>query len=128
MPTVPVPPFVSAAEAVYRDTLVSDNTTRDMSLRPDYADLARRMSSSTTVMQRPPLHEITDERTRKMWIAMRLRMVEGQRWPFDFLETHLSGERVLVFTAIGDKHVVLEDAAELFPSDTLVTQLRLIAK
>jgi hypothetical protein len=100
-----------------------------MSLSPDYAELTRRISSSTgPVMQRPPLHEIADERTRKMWIAMRLRLPEGQRWPFDFLETHYAGEKVLVFAVIGDNHVVLEDAAELFPSDTLITQLRLIAK
>ncbi len=125
MSTIPVSPSISAAEAMYRDSLSSRGS---LTLGPDYADLARRISSSTTVPQRPPMHEITNEHTRKMWLAMRLRLVEGQQWPFDFLETHLSGERVLVFTAIGDKHVVLEDASELFPSDALVTQLRLIAK
>jgi len=126
MPTVPVPPYVSDAERMYRDSL---GGPVNMSLSPDYAELTRRISSSTgPVMQRPPLHAVADERTRKMWISMRLRLPEGQRWPFDFLETHYAGEKVLVFAVIGDNHVVLEDAAELFPSDTLITQLRLIAK
>lgn len=35
---------------------------------------------------------------------------------------------VLVLVVIGEKHELLEDGYALFPSDTLITQLRLLAK
>lgn len=72
------------------------------------------------------MNSITSATFRKQAIAMRLRVEEGARWPFDFLETHLCGEQVAVFLVVGDKPVTVMDDAHLFPSDTLVAQLNLL--
>lgn len=77
---------------------------------PDYAD------------------DISSSSYRKNMIGMRLRVPPGAMFPFDALETHYAGEKVFIFVAVDDKPVVLEDESALFPSDALVTQLRLIQK
>lgn len=73
-------------------------------------------------------NDIAFPETRKAMLAMRLRIPEGARFPFDCLETHWGEEKVFIFVVQDDKPVILEDPAELFPSDTLITQLRLIQK
>lgn len=60
-------------------------------------------------------------------IAMRLRIQQGSRIPFDHLNcAYVTPEKVAVFVVQNGQHMVLEDDANLFPSDTLITQLRLI--
>jgi hypothetical protein len=73
-------------------------------------------------------NDIASPDNRKRMIGMRLWLPNGYSWSFDFLETHWHGEKVFVFVATGEQYVVLEDQAALFPSDTLITQLRLIQK
>lgn len=61
-------------------------------------------------------------------IAMRLRLRDGDRSPFDFIQAHKAAEnKYFVFICQGDQAVTLEDD-DLFPSDRLITQLRLIMK
>lgn len=71
---------------------------------------------------------ISSSSYRKKMIGMRLRIPNGSLFPFAHLETHYAGEKVFVFVVVDDKPVVLEDESSLFPSDTLITQLRLIQK
>lgn len=93
-------------------------------------------SSNVSTLSRPystndiafPENDIAFPETRKAMLAMRLRIPEGARFPFDCLETHWGEEKVFIFVVQDDKPVILEDPAELFPSDTLITQLRLIQK
>jgi hypothetical protein len=48
--------------------------------------------------------------------------------PFDFINAYLiTPERVVVFLVVNGEPQMLEDGA-LFPSDTLITQLRLLIK
>jgi hypothetical protein len=63
-------------------------------------------------------------------IATRLHLGPGDKLPFEFIEAHRSrcGEKVFVFVVAGDKAVTLEDEWPLFPSDTLITSLRLLEK
>jgi hypothetical protein len=60
-------------------------------------------------------------------IRMRLGLTPGAPLPFQFLEHYkVSSEKHIVFVVQGGKPVIIEDG-ELFPSDQLITQLRLIA-
>lgn len=46
--------------------------------------------------------------------------------PFDFLEVVQMANRVVVFIAHNDQAIQVEDNLDLFPSDALITQLRLL--
>lgn len=120
------------AEAMYRNALTASNPPIStstgiqpggMTLGVSSVDLARRISSFPT---KPPTNDITYPDNRKSMIAMRLRLTDGMKWPFDFLETHHQDDKVLVFVVANRQPVILEDEAGLFPSDALITQLRLI--
>lgn len=76
----------------------------------------------------PSLTNINADESRMRMIYMRLRLLEGEKFPFDSLNTSLGKEKVFVFVVQDDKAVILEDSVDLFPSDTLITQLRLIQK
>ncbi len=75
-----------------------------------------------------PNDPLNDPGKRKGMIAWRLRIAEGELLPFEFIETHLSGDKVYVFIFLGKEPVVLTDEADLFPSDQLIGSLRLIRK
>jgi hypothetical protein len=47
--------------------------------------------------------------------------------PFDHISIHRNTETVFVFVVSDKKPVVIEDEASMFPSDSLVTRLRMIA-
>lgn len=72
--------------------------------------------------------DISTDSWRMRALAMRLRISEGHQLPFQHLSTAWTGEKVFVFVVEHDQAVTLEDDANLFPSDVLITQLRLIAK
>lgn len=60
-------------------------------------------------------------------LSLRLRITEGT-FPKSFTDLHTSrdGDTVFVFVTLKGKAVTLEDNAGLFPSDTLVSQIRLL--
>lgn len=70
----------------------------------------------------------TQQWSLKQMIGMRLRLNNGDKSPFDFLECHKTlQDKVLVFVvAVGGDSVTLEDDWKLFPSDALITQLILL--
>lgn len=59
-------------------------------------------------------------------IAMRMGWIEGHRIPFDFLECYVTDSKAIVFIVNKAQHLTIEDDPGLFPSDSLITQLRLI--
>ena len=60
-------------------------------------------------------------------LSMRLRIAESAiPKGFTDLHTTLEGDRVFVFIVLKGKALTLEDDAGMFPSDTLVTQIRLL--
>ena len=71
---------------------------------------------------------IENEMYRSKLVAMRLRLREGENMPFQYFATALAGDKVFVFVVQDGQAVVLEDDAPLFPSDKLITQLRLLEK
>lgn len=113
----------NVAEQMLRDSLASGPGPYALSV--GHADLARRI---TEPYYGKPAADIEDPRQRKQMLAMRLRIKEGDLWGFDHIDTALGKEKVFVFILQDDKAAVLEDDLGLFPSDTLITQLRLIQK
>jgi hypothetical protein len=63
-------------------------------------------------------------------IYSRLRVAPTEPSPFDHIHAaRVDGTDTVVVLVVNNKqHVVIEDGYELFPSDRLVTQLRLLAK
>lgn len=67
------------------------------------------------------------ERTPIDMIAMRLRLTPGQRFPMKDIHAYTDSGVAYVFVVNTDgKYVVIEDDPDLFPSDKLITQLRLL--
>lgn len=64
---------------------------------------------------------------RLKMLSLRLRIQEGT-FPKSFSDLHtaLAGDKVYVFIVKGSDAVTLEDDAGMFPSDTLITQIRLL--
>lgn len=108
------------AEAMYRTAINSGPGAFN-----SIGDLSRRI---TEPYYGTPAVDIEDQRQRRNMLAMRLRIKEGELWGFDHIDTALGKDKVFVFILQGDSPAVLEDDAALFPSDTLITQLRLIRK
>jgi hypothetical protein len=69
---------------------------------------------------------VADEQFRMKAIAMRLRLTQGERFPFEHFSTAHSGEKVFAFLVVKGSPVVLEDESVMFPSDTFMTQLRML--
>lgn len=90
-------------------------------------------------MKRPPVappqppwstvaSAIENEPYRFKLLAMRLRMLEGEKFPFEHLFTGHTGDKVFVVIIDKGECLTFEDSAALFPSDTLITQIRMIQK
>ena len=71
---------------------------------------------------------ITTNNGRMSMLRSRLRIAPDLQLPFDQLYTLATEEKIFVVFMHDNQLAILEDHAGLYPSDTLVTQLRLIAK
>lgn len=69
---------------------------------------------------------VADEGFRMKAIGMRLRLTQGERFPFDHFNTAHSGDKVFAFLVVKGQPVVLEDESVMFPSDTFMTQIRML--
>jgi hypothetical protein len=70
--------------------------------------------------------DIDSEIWRSSALFMRLRIPSNTLRPFQHLSTGFADDKVFVFVVAGGKPVTLEDDAHLFPSDQLITQLRML--
>lgn len=113
-------------DALHRKYTTSSNQelAPSYNLDHDFQELVRRLD---TTKNHSPI-TLENKQYRIQMIAMRMRRREGEKMPFDDLHTSLGKEKVFVFVLQNDKPVVFEDDIGLFPSDTLITQLRLIQK
>lgn len=60
-------------------------------------------------------------------IAMRLRITEGYIMPLPHMSAYVNDKVAIVFVVNKDnKPLAIEDDVNLFPSDALITQLRLL--
>lgn len=60
-------------------------------------------------------------------ILIRLNITEGEYFPFDHLDAvPISEGKMVVFVVYKGQHTIIEDDAHLFPSDTLIAQLRVL--
>ena len=79
-------------------------------------------------------YDICSSDARMHWLAIRLRVRDTDSELIDMglehISTHYTGgaDKVFVFVVQDGKPVTLEDDASLFPSDKLITALRLIKK
>lgn len=71
---------------------------------------------------------IENENYRARLVQMRLRLREGETMPYQYFATALAGDKVFVFIVQDNQAVTLQDEAAMFPSDVLITQLRLLEK
>jgi hypothetical protein len=84
----------------------------NMILHASGADMAQ-------AVYRPPLHSLYD------MLSMRMRWVEKP--PFYHVDIKTAGEKTFVWIITEDaQSVVLEDEAAMYPSDKLVTQIRML--
>lgn len=96
---------------------VSSITMDDVKKLKEAMDKYNKPRESTTV---------ADESFRMKAIGMRLRLAQGERFPFDHFSTAHSGDKVFAFLVVKGSPVVLEDESVMFPSDTFMTQLRML--
>lgn len=88
-----------------------------------YSSIIRSSSTLASSMT----SNITDATFRHRILAMRLRIREGELLPFQDLFTSFAGDKVFIFIVKKNEAITLEDDASMYPSDALVTQLRLLA-
>lgn len=69
---------------------------------------------------------LSSDAWRMRSLAMRLRVKEGHKFPFQHISTAWAGDKVFIFVLSKGQPVTFEDDAALFPSDTIITALRLI--
>lgn len=81
---------------------------------------ARSAAQAMQTTQQAPRHSLLD------MLCMRLFNEHGSRHDFQDLHCVKLAGRVIVFAAIKDDYVVVEDDASLFPSDKLICSLRLL--
>jgi len=86
--------------------------------------LSRSVSTARPRWSLPMAHENKSRELLEM-IGMRLRVPVGVQL-FDFIAAHAGPRTTFVFVVSKGQPVTLEDDNELFPSDALVTQLRLL--
>ena len=104
----------------------TDNTMPSIFHDPNHQ--TRMVNTLREAMERNARTEtLTSESWRRDAINMRLRNTQGSiPKGLSDLKTSFSADKVFVFIVTGDKAVVLEDEAGMFPSDTLITQIRLL--
>jgi len=59
-------------------------------------------------------------------LAGRLRISEYEVMPFAHISMHMTPEKAILFVVAQGGPVIIEDPMELYPSDSLVTQLRML--
>jgi len=142
MPTTPAygtsAPTIKEQERIYYENLqeayrrVQNSSAADAARWANmHNNLGSQLSNiqvnNYTPVKKPPADPLDDHTSRLKMLGMRLRW-EGDKIPYKTLHTHREGETIFVFLVVDGKPITLEDSAGLYPSDTLVTQLRLIEK
>jgi hypothetical protein len=83
--------------------------------------------TSTAIMPVPLAVVLDSEAGREAMICSRMRC-DRPHMGIDHMKTVKQGETVYVFIVQAGEYVVVQDDTNLFPSDTLITQLRLLQK
>jgi hypothetical protein len=115
---------------LYRGALWGDDSRMDIERqwRETTAAMARNASTTTAPVDRAreAARQASDIYIRQ--IASRMGWLGDVRPPSDVIIhfARKSGDTVHVMLSVGDKCTVLTDGADLFPSDTFVTKLRVL--
>lgn len=116
---------------VYRDAMlggigsVNDPAFIDHFTRAMNQISRTHIASNTTAAVNMP-NPYTHMPSPMAMIAMRLRLPEGHKFNVDHIHAFLDKEKAFVFIVNKGQSVTIEDEVDLFPSDALITQLRLI--
>lgn len=89
--------------------------------------LERARAQALAANNHAPVPQITNKEGRLAMVASRLRLPDVIG-PFVGLDTYVVGDTVWVAVVSTNGGVMLQDALDLFPSDTLIAQLRLLQK
>lgn len=75
-----------------------------------------------------PTHPITVATSDKLcnMVLMRLRIPQGASLPMQFMAAHETNDKVFVFMVHKGDAALIEDDSMMFPSDALITKLRLL--
>jgi len=87
--------------------------------------VASGLNIAPAVMVWPGSNHVKDPLFRNRLLLMRLRAREGEHL-FQDMHTSFANDKVFVFIVTKDQPLTLEDDAGMFPSDALITQLRLL--
>jgi hypothetical protein len=97
------------------------------SLWESNADIQQSMAKKLYAATNATVSAPDPEHPSQLLDMLKSRMRWGPKLPFKVTSCHrLSHDKAVVFVIHEDRHLTIEDDWALFPSDTLVTQLRLI--
>lgn len=86
--------------------------------------LAVSTTNTAGISSGPPPRPSSDELCSM--IAMRMRWSKSRQLVMSFIGAHQTNEKVFVFMVHNEQAVTLEDDVLMFPSDTLITKMRLL--
>lgn len=100
------------------------------------AEIHRRIAESQVALTNATYNPLRDAHTvaakyvtPRAKIAMRLDVPEGSSLGFQHIDAlGLNDEKMVVFLIVDGKPMYIEDDRALFPSDTLITQLRILRR
>ena len=105
--------------------LMGDPSEPDWPMNDDFN---RIMGVLMPTSQNAPQSSMSFHDRAKGLLMSRLHGVRG-RVPLmadDFLHCHVSNDTVYVFFLIGGREGILQENVDVFPSDTLITQIRMV--
>jgi hypothetical protein len=111
-----------------------EEITRNMLAQAQQVDMS---AAQQAAMYSPvPLKPAIATTTNNVTLASRAREIFLKRMgglraemkvaPDDFLQCHIYNDQVFVFYCFGGRNGVTSEGIDLFPSDTLITQFRLV--
>lgn len=113
----------------------SDKSFSSKMIQDVYAEVFGKMNMSSVQINKPQIFQnkpmasarsMQDYQRNQMLLCGRLKIKEGDQIPFNFIEMYVTDEVAFVFVVNGKEHVTLEDDPNMFPSDKLITELRLL--
>ena len=112
----------------YKENYKEILSTMSSPPQPLSQDQSSLLKPQTPPFLMPPLPRLDD--VARTMLLMRLDGFKAIEWlrPKDWLVCHVMDDHVITFFCFGNDSGFVEDEKELFPSDGLVAQLRILRK
>jgi hypothetical protein len=112
-------------KAAQNSQIIQPNTSIYQGLKSAVGIQVGKGDTNVKISMTPPMPP-KDELQRTL--CVRLRMQQGEGFPLEFIDFHVAADKVYVFTVSKGGAAIIEDDRNLFPSDSLITALRLLAE